>query len=40
MQVSEKLAKVNKDMSFYRTISNRFSQFIISIVLFFAFWFL
>jgi len=34
------LAKVNTDMSFYRTISNRFSQFSITIVLFMAFWYL
>jgi hypothetical protein len=38
--VSEKLAKVNMDMSFYRSISNRFSQFTISILLFLSFWYL
>ena len=38
--VSEKLSSVNMDMSFYRTISNRFSQFTISLVLFSAFWYL
>jgi hypothetical protein len=38
--VSEKLAKVNMDMSFYRVLSSRFSQFTISVVLFLAFWYL